>query len=33
LKTPRMDTIPHMMGRGPRSSCELEMMGISFGGT
>jgi hypothetical protein len=33
LKTPKMDVIPHKMGRGPRSHCTLEMMDVAFGGT
>jgi hypothetical protein len=33
LKSPRMVTIPHRMGRGPRSSCAHEVMNVAFGGT
>jgi hypothetical protein len=33
LKTPRMDAIPHSMGRGPQIHCTLEMMDVAFGGT
>jgi hypothetical protein len=33
LKTPRMDSIPHGMGRGPRSICRLDVIDVSFGGT
>jgi hypothetical protein len=33
LKTPRMDAIPHRMGRGPQISCAHEVMNVAFGGT
>jgi hypothetical protein len=33
LNTPRMDAIPHKMGRGPQRSCAHEVMNVSFGGT
>jgi hypothetical protein len=33
LKTTRMDAIPHMMGRGPQSSCAHEVMNVAFRGT
>jgi hypothetical protein len=33
LKTPRMDTIPHRMGRGPMRHWTPEMIDIAFGGS
>jgi hypothetical protein len=33
LKTPRMDSTPHGMGRGPWSHYTLEVMDVAFGGT
>jgi len=33
LKTPMMDSIPHMMGRRPWIHCTIEIMDFGFGGT
>jgi hypothetical protein len=33
LKIPRMDVIPHRMGRGNQIHCKIEMMDVSFGFT
>jgi hypothetical protein len=33
LKTPRMDIIPHRMGRGPQSLDLKRKKGVAFGGT
>jgi hypothetical protein len=32
LKTPKMDTIPHRLGKAPRSLCVQRIENVSFGG-